>query len=84
MASQWREIAIRGWKRCQIFDLSSSMKYADADLVLSKLILRILVTDAQPDDAQLAASVFRSLNEGALGADLTRNSPVLRQQVLFK
>lgn len=83
-ASQWREIAMRGWKRCQSFDLSSSTKYADADLVLLKLILRIVVMEAQQDDAQLAASVLRSLNDGAMSADLTRNSPVLRQQVLFK
>ena len=83
-ASRWREIVVRGWKRCQSFDLSSDIKYVDADLVLSKLILRILVTDAHPDDAQLAAFVLRSLNDGALCADLTRNSPVLRQLVLFK
>ncbi len=83
-SSQWREIALRGWERCQSFDISSDTQFAEEDLVLSKLILRILVTGANPDDAQLAVSVLRALNDGALSSDLTRYAPVLRQQVLFK
>lgn len=83
LTSHWQGIAVKGWTRCQSFDFSSGNKYVDADLVLSKLVLKILVEDANPDDAQLAVSVLQSLNEGELSLDFTRNSPVLRQQILF-
>lgn len=81
---QWREIALRGWERFQSFDLSGERKFNEPDLVLSKLILKILAEGANPDDAPLAIGVLRALHGEALSTDLTRNSPLLRQQVLFK